>query len=97
MNKMEDCTSTESCNKPNLLCTYPNCTLGNSKKEEKTTLSYEEQAAEIENLNKVIQQMGVLGMFIEDCYIYFRHDGYQFRWGSRSSKSELYNFLKKRA
>ena len=52
---MKDCTSTESCTKPNVLCAYPKCARGESRNVEKKTPSYAEQAAEIDRLKAELE------------------------------------------
>jgi hypothetical protein len=52
---MKDCTSQESCTKPNVLCAYPNCLLGEARNSGKKNPTYEELTAENERLQRVVE------------------------------------------
>ena len=52
MKQLKDCTPTESCNRPNIFCAYPDCARGEAKNAIKKTPTIEDQSAEITRLKE---------------------------------------------
>ena len=97
---MKDCTSTESCTKPNVLCAYPKCARGESRNVEKKTPSYAEQAAEIDRLkaelelrDKVIGQATMQMVANDEGDIFIRSISKEIFVGCTEDCPELYAHL----
>ena len=58
MKQLKDCTPTESCTKPNILCAYPDCARGEAKNAIKKTPTIEDQSAEITRLQEQLAPAG---------------------------------------
>jgi len=100
MKQLKDCTPTESCNRPNIFCAYPDCARGEAKNAIKKTPTVEDQQAEITRLKEQLartererDQATTWLIIDEKGEIWSRARGQWARVGNKDTDPELFAHL----